>query len=86
MSDAQLYRSKEEVEEYRKIDPITQVLDIIMENSYATKEAIEEIDERVKDLVEECATFAEESAFPEVQQLYDVVYEQENYPFIPHRL
>jgi pyruvate dehydrogenase E1 component alpha subunit len=26
MSDAQLYRSKEEVEEYKKIDPITQVL------------------------------------------------------------
>ena len=86
MSDAQLYRSKEEVEEYRKIDPITQVLDIIKENNYATDAEIEIIDERVKDLVEECVTFAEESDFPEVQQLYDVVYEQENYPFIPHRL
>jgi pyruvate dehydrogenase E1 component alpha subunit len=29
MSDAQLYRSKDEVEEYKKIDPITQVLDLI---------------------------------------------------------
>ena len=86
MSDAQLYRSKEEVEEYRKIDPITQVLDIIKEKNYATEAEIEIIDERVKDLVEECVTFAEESAFPEIQQLYDVVYEQENYPFIPHRL
>ena len=86
MSDAQLYRSKEEVEEYRKIDPITQVLDIIKEKNYATDAEIEIIDERVKDLVEECVKFAEESAFPEVQQLYDVVYEQENYPFIPHRL
>ena len=86
MSDAQLYRSKEEVEEYRKIDPITQVLDIIKENNYATDAEIEIIDDRVKDLVEECATFAEESDFPEAQQLYDVVYEQENYPFIPHRL
>ena len=47
---------------------------------------IETIDERGKDLVEECVKFAEESPFPEVQQLYDVVYEQENYPFIPHRL
>jgi pyruvate dehydrogenase E1 component alpha subunit len=37
-------------------------------------------------LVEECATFAEESEFPSIQQLYDVVYEQENYPFIPHKL
>jgi pyruvate dehydrogenase E1 component alpha subunit len=86
MSDAQLYRTKEEVEEYRKIDPITQVLDVIKEEKYATDAEIEAIDERVKNLVEECATFAEESPFPEVQQLYDVVYEQENYPFIPHRL
>ena len=86
MSDAQLYRSKEEVEEYRKIDPITQVLDIIKENNYASDSEIEAIDERVKALVDECEKFAEESAFPEPQQLYDVVYDQENYPFISHRL
>jgi pyruvate dehydrogenase E1 component alpha subunit len=86
MSDAQLYRTKEEVEEYKKIDPITQVLDIIKENKYAKDAEIEIIDQRVSDLVAECEKFAEESPFPEVQQLYDVVYEQENYPFIPHKL
>jgi pyruvate dehydrogenase E1 component alpha subunit len=86
MSDAQLYRTKDEVDEYRKIDPITQVLDVIMDKKYATAKEIEAIEERVKDLVEECVTFAEESPFPEIQQLYDVVYEQENYPFIPHKL
>ena len=36
----QLYRTKEEVEEYKKIDPITQVLDIIKENGYATEAEI----------------------------------------------
>jgi pyruvate dehydrogenase E1 component alpha subunit len=86
MSDAQLYRSKEEVDEYRKIDPITQVLDIIKEKKYATDAEIEAMDQRVKDLVDECEKFAEESPYPEAQQLYDVVYEQENYPFISHRL
>ena len=86
MSDAQLYRTKDEVEEYKKIDPITQVLDVIMENKYATEPEIQAIDERVKNLVEECVKFAEESPFPEIQQLYDVVYEQKNYPFIPHRI
>jgi pyruvate dehydrogenase E1 component alpha subunit len=86
MSDAQLYRTKEEVEEYKKIDPITQVLDIIKENNYATETEIETIDQRVADLVAECEKFAEDSPFPEAQQLYDVVYEQENYPFIPHKL
>jgi hypothetical protein len=36
---------------------------------------------RVKTLVQECVTFAEESPYPDVQQLYDVVYAQEDYPF-----
>jgi pyruvate dehydrogenase E1 component alpha subunit len=36
--------------------------------------------------VAECEKFAEESPFPEVNQLYDVVYEEPNYPFIPHKL
>ena len=86
MSDAQLYRSKEEVEEYKKIDPIIQVLDVIKANGYATDAEIEAIDERVKNLVDECERFAEESPFPEVNQLYDVVYEEPNYPFLPHKL
>ncbi len=86
MSDAQHYRTKEEVEEYKKIDPITQVLDVIKAKKYATDAEIEAIDERVKDLVAECEKFAEESPFPQKNVMYDVVYEQENYPFLPHKL
>ena len=82
MSDAQHYRTKEEVEEYKKIDPITQVLDIIKEKNYATEDEIKAIDKEVKDLVKECEKFAEESPYPELNQLYDMVYEQEDYPFI----
>ena len=36
--------------------------------------------------VEECEAFAEESPYPEKSVMYDAVYEQENYPFIPHKL
>ena len=86
MSDAQHYRTKEEVEEYKKIDPISQVKDVILEKKYATEDEIKEIDKRVKNLVAECEKFAEESEFPPIEQLYDTVYEQENYPFIPHKL
>ncbi len=86
MSDAQQYRTKEEVAEYQKIDPITQVKDILKEKKYATDKEIKEIDKRVKDLVSECEKFAEESDFPEIQTMYDVVYEQEDYPFLPHKL
>lgn len=86
MSDAQHYRTKDEVEEYRKIDPITQILNVIKAEGYATEAEIEQIDERVKNLVEECERFAEESPFPTQNVMYDVVYQQENYPFLPHKL
>jgi pyruvate dehydrogenase E1 component alpha subunit len=86
MSDAQKYRTKEEVEEYQKIDPITQVKDIILEKKYASEDDIKKIDKSVKDKVKECEKFAEESDFPDKNVMYDVVYEQENYPFISHKL
>jgi len=86
MSDAQKYRTKEEVEEYRKIDPITQVKEIILGNKYATKKQLEEIDAKVKLLVVDCEKFAESSPFPEKSIMYDAVYEQEDYPFLKHKL
>ncbi|WP_298326893.1 pyruvate dehydrogenase (acetyl-transferring) E1 component subunit alpha [uncultured Dokdonia sp.] len=86
MSDAQHYRTKDEVAEYQKIDPITQVKETILEKGYATEEEIKVMDKRVKARVAECEKFAEESPFPDVNVMYDVVYDQEEYPFIPHRL
>jgi len=86
MSDAQHYRTKEEVEEYKKIDPITQVKDILLEKKYASEDQIKEIDNRVKALVKECEEFAENSPFPDKNVMYDAVYEQKDYPFLQHKL
>ena len=86
MSDAQHYRTKDEVEEYRKIDPISQVKKIVLEKKYATKSQIEKIDASVKDKVKECEKFAEESPYPDKSLLYDAVYEQKDYPFLKHKL
>ncbi|MBL4746958.1 MAG: pyruvate dehydrogenase (acetyl-transferring) E1 component subunit alpha [Flavobacteriaceae bacterium] len=85
MSDAQLYRTKKEVEEYKKIDPINQVLEVIREKNYATEEEIKGFNEDVKNLILECVEFAENSPYPEIDVMYDAVYEQEDYPFLPHR-
>lgn len=82
MSDAQHYRTKEEVAEYQKIDPITTCKDTILKKKYATEAQIQEIDERVKELVNECVRFAEESPFPKPEDLYKDVYAQTDYPFI----
>jgi len=86
MSDAQHYRTKEEVAKKKDEDPIDYVLDIIYQKKYATKAQIAAIDKRVKDLVSECEKFAEESPYPEKNVMYDAVYEQEDYPFLPHKL
>ncbi len=86
MSDAQHYRAKDEVEEYRKIDPISQVKKILLDKKYATKADIEKIDSRVKEKVKECEKFAEDSPFPDKNLLYDAVYEQKDYPFLKHKL
>jgi len=85
MSDAQKYRTKDEVAEYQKIDPITQVKDVLLEKEFATEEELKAIDKRVKKRVAECEKFAEESDFPEKEVMYDVVYEQEDYPFLAHK-
>ena len=39
-------------------------------------------DKEVKTKVKECADFAEESPYPQTEQMYDMVYEQKDYPFI----
>lgn len=86
MSDAQKYRTKDEVEEYQKIDPISQVKKVLLDKKYATEHDIKIIDKQVKDKVSECEKFADESDFPDKNVMYDVVYEQEDYPFISHKL
>ena len=86
MSDAQKYRTKEEVNEYRKIDPISQVKKIILENDFATDQELANIDRIVKSKVLECEKFAEESPYPEKKVMYDSVYEEENYNFLQHKI
>ena len=85
MSDAQKYRTKEEVAEYQELDPITKVLNVIKDKKYASEDEIKEINKRVKDKVSECEKFAEESDFPDKNVMYDVVYEQKDYPFLAHK-
>ena len=81
MSDAQKYRTKDEVAEYQKIDPITKVLDMIKKNKWATDQEIQAIQDQVKATVKEAVDYAESSPFPSNDSLYQNVYAEE-YPFI----
>ena len=81
MSDAQKYRTKDEVAEYQKIDPITKVLDMIKKNKWATDQEIQAFQDQVKATVKEAVDYAESSPFPSNDSLYQNVYAEE-YPFI----
>lgn len=82
MSDPAKYRTKEELEEYKKKDPIEQVRDVILKKKYATEEDLKEIDNKIKDTVQECVDFAENSEFPKASEAYTDVYAEDNYPYI----
>lgn len=82
ISDPQKYRTKEEVDEYKQRDPITQVLDTILSKKYATQEEIDAINKRVSETVTESVKFAEESPWPDDSEVLKDVYIDQNYPFI----
>ena len=82
ISDPQNYRTKEEVEEYKTKDPIDIIRQTILENKFATEEELATIDKNVNEKVEASVKFAEESPWPDDNELLKDVYMQEDYPFI----
>lgn len=82
MSDPQKYRSKDELEEYKEKDPIETTKAVLLTVYQLPESAIEEINERVKQVVDECVRFAEESPWPDDSELLKDVYKQVDYPFI----
>jgi pyruvate dehydrogenase E1 component alpha subunit len=82
MSDPQKYRTKEEVSDYQNLDPIEHVRNVLLENNWATAEALKAVEKEVKAQVEEAIKFAEESPFPEPSELYEDVYTTNDYPFV----
>ncbi|MBK9512136.1 MAG: pyruvate dehydrogenase (acetyl-transferring) E1 component subunit alpha [Flavobacteriales bacterium] len=81
MSDPQKYRTKEEVEEYKKQDPIEGVRDVLLSSKWATESELEAIDVAVKKEVEEAVKFAEDSPMATAEELYNDVYFERDYPF-----
>ena len=82
MSDPAKYRSKEEMEEYKLKDPLETTLVTLKKEFNVTDEEVEQINERVKDQVEESIQFADESPLPGDDELYKDVYADKDYPFI----
>ncbi len=68
------YREKEEVEEWRKRDPIGMLEKKLLENGAADEEKLDEIRSEAKEMIGEAVKFADESEEPEIDELYTDVY------------
>ena len=82
ISDPQKYRTKEEVEEYKQRDPVELVLRTIMDKKFATEEQLNAINKEINDIVDGSVRFAEESPWPNDDEVLKDVYVDQNYPFI----
>jgi pyruvate dehydrogenase E1 component alpha subunit len=68
------YRTKEEVEQLKVLDPITLLAEVLKEEKIATDEYFEAAEKRIKKIVEAAVEFAETSPEPPLEELYTDVY------------
>jgi pyruvate dehydrogenase E1 component alpha subunit len=68
------YRTKEEVEQLKALDPITVFAELLKEEKIATDEYFEAAEKRIKKIVEAAVEFAETSPEPPLEELYTDVY------------
>jgi pyruvate dehydrogenase E1 component alpha subunit len=68
------YRTKSEVEEQRHHDPIKNLTAALETIALIDSEFLEELDQKIRDIVEEAVAFAERSPEPEPQELYTDIY------------
>ena len=73
-SDAQLYRTKEEVEEWKSRCPICSLADRMIEWNMLTEEELNGIREQTAQDIEDAARFAEDSPEPDLPSALEDVY------------
>jgi pyruvate dehydrogenase E1 component alpha subunit len=76
MFDAELYRDKSEVEEWKKRDPIISFSDYLTLNSLITREEISSIEKRIENEVSESVRFADAGTWEPVERLEEWVYQK----------
>jgi TPP-dependent pyruvate/acetoin dehydrogenase alpha subunit len=72
--DPTVYRSDEEVEEWRKKDPIPRFEATLSQMGIMTEEQMEKIRSEVSEMIEEAVKFAEESPWPSPEEVLEDVY------------
>ena len=73
-SDPGKYRTREEVEEWKKKDPILKLANYIVGNKIATEEELKNIELEVKNMVDGAVKFSEESPLPPLETAFEDIY------------
>ncbi|MGH2838401.1 MAG: pyruvate dehydrogenase (acetyl-transferring) E1 component subunit alpha [Thermoleophilaceae bacterium] len=74
MADPEEYRTKEEVEEWRKRDPVETFGKRLVDEGALPEKDLEKLDEEAMHKIDEAVKFADKSPFPDLDSLYDDVY------------
>jgi pyruvate dehydrogenase E1 component alpha subunit len=74
MADPEEYRTKEQVEEWRKRDPIQVFARRLEEEGVLEQGEAERLDQEIVGRVDEAVKFADKAAFPPPESLYDDIY------------
>ena len=73
-ADPEVYRSKDEVEEWRQKDPVKLFRDRLVGEDVISEDEIEEMRERIEKRVVGAVKFADDSPEPPLETLYDHLY------------
>jgi pyruvate dehydrogenase E1 component alpha subunit len=74
MADPEEYRSKEDVEEWKKRDPVNGFKARLVDEDVLSEDDVSSLDEEAQSAVDEATSFADESPYPELDSLYDDLY------------
>ena len=73
-SDPGKYRTKEEVDEWKKKDPILKFRKYLVENKLATDEELDKLEEVSKQKIEASVEFAKNSPEPTIESAFEDIY------------
>ncbi len=71
------YRTREEVADARKNDPLALLKDAMKKDGVDTEKTLTTVEKEIETIVSECITFAEQSPFPSPASLHEDVYAEQ---------
>ena len=73
-SDAQLYRTKEEVNEWKKKCPIKRMRKYLIDNNITDDAALDKLDKQAEQDIEEAIEYANNSPEPKIEDIFEDVF------------